>query len=77
VEVLKNMYASVIQNLELTKFQRAQEEPIIEIIDEPILPLQVESLGKIKGSLIGALLLMFLTLAYYWFSFSEKEDISK
>jgi uncharacterized protein involved in exopolysaccharide biosynthesis len=77
VEVLKNMYASVIQNLELTKFQRAQEEPIIEIIDEPILPLQVESLGKIKGALIGALLLMFITLAYYWFSFSNKKTSQK
>jgi uncharacterized protein involved in exopolysaccharide biosynthesis len=77
VEVLKNMYASVIQNLELTKFQRAQEEPIIEIIDEPILPLQVESLGKIKGALIGAFLLMFITLAYYWFSFSNKKTSQK
>jgi uncharacterized protein involved in exopolysaccharide biosynthesis len=73
VEVLKNMYASVIQNLELTKFQRAQEEPIIEIIDEPIMPLQVESLGKIKGVLVGAILLMFISLAYHWFSFSNKK----
>jgi hypothetical protein len=39
VEVLKTMYGNIIQNLEMTKFQRSQEEPIIEIIDEPILPL--------------------------------------
>lgn len=52
VEVLKNMYANVIQNLEMTKFQRAQEEPIIEIIDEPILPLEVEKFGKVKGVVI-------------------------
>ena len=45
VEVLKTMYGNVIQNLEMTKFQRAQEEPIIEIIDEPILPLQIKNIS--------------------------------
>lgn len=60
VEVLKTMYANVIQNLEMTKFQRAQEEPIIEIIDEPILPLHMDSIGSIKGIFIGVFLLCFL-----------------
>jgi uncharacterized protein involved in exopolysaccharide biosynthesis len=53
VEVLKSMYANVIQNLEMTKIQRAQEEPIIEIIDEPILPLKVEKFGLLKGIVLG------------------------
>jgi uncharacterized protein involved in exopolysaccharide biosynthesis len=60
VEVLKSMYANVIQNLEMTKFQRAQEEPIIEIIDEPILPLDVNKFGKVKGVMIFGLLLGFI-----------------
>ena len=60
VEVLKTMYANVIQNLEMTKFQREQEEPIIEIIDEPILPLDKFQFGKLKGLLIGAFLSIFL-----------------
>jgi uncharacterized protein involved in exopolysaccharide biosynthesis len=47
------MYANVIQNLEMTKIQRAQEEPIIEIIDEPILPLKVEKFGLLKGIVLG------------------------
>lgn len=55
VEVLKSMYANVIQNLEMTKFQRAQEEPIIEIIDEPILPLEKKQFGKLTGLLIGGI----------------------
>ena len=46
VEVLKTMYANVIQNLEMTKFQRAQEEPIIEIIDDPILPLNIKFFSR-------------------------------
>jgi uncharacterized protein involved in exopolysaccharide biosynthesis len=49
VEVLKSMYANVIQNLEVTKIQRAQEEPIIEIIDEPILPLNKNQFSVFKA----------------------------
>jgi uncharacterized protein involved in exopolysaccharide biosynthesis len=64
VEVLKTMYGNIIQNLEMTKFQRSQEEPIIEIIDEPILPLKVEKFGKAKGILIGGFLTGFLILGF-------------
>ncbi len=62
VEVLKSMYANVIQNLEMTKFQRAQEEPIIEIIDEPILPLSMEKFGKLKGIFLGGILSGFFLI---------------
>ncbi len=62
VEVLKTIYGNIIQNLEMTKFQRSQEEPIIEIIDEPILPLKIEKIGKAKGTLIGGFLTGFLLL---------------
>ncbi len=70
VEVLKSMYANVIQNLEMTKFQRAQEEPIIEIIDEPILPLEIKKFGKfmgiaVYGFLFGLIYLVFLILKKY------------
>jgi hypothetical protein len=64
VEVLKTMYGNIIQNLEMTKFQRSQEEPIIEIIDEPILPLKVEKFGKAKGIMIGGFLTGFLLLGF-------------
>jgi Chain length determinant protein len=62
VEVLKSMYANVIQNLEITKIQRAQEEPIIEIIDEPILPLKKDKIGIAKGVIFGSVTLTFLFL---------------
>lgn len=60
VEVLKSMYANVIQNLEMTKFQRAQEEPIIEIIDEPILPLKSEKFGKVKSIFVFSFVIEIL-----------------
>jgi uncharacterized protein involved in exopolysaccharide biosynthesis len=70
VEVLKTMYGNIIQNLEMTKFQRAQEEPIIEIIDEPILPLEVKKFGKVKGVVVygflfGLIYLVFLIVKKY------------
>jgi hypothetical protein len=65
VDVLKNMYASVIQNLEVTKIQREQEEPIIEIIDDPILPLKVDTLGKFKATVIFFIIFTFLTILIF------------
>jgi len=64
VEVLRGMYGSIIQNLEMTKIQRAQEEPIIELIDEPILPLAIEKFGKTRGVLIGGFLIGFLLILW-------------
>ncbi len=60
VEVLKTMYGNIIQNLEMTKFQRSQEEPIIEIIDEPILPLSKDKVGTVKGIILSLFLFEFL-----------------
>jgi hypothetical protein len=34
--------------------QIAQEEPIIEIIDAPILPLNVDKIGKVFGIILGS-----------------------
>jgi hypothetical protein len=64
VEVLKTMYGNIIQNLEMTKFQRSQEEPIIEIIDEPILPLKIDKFGIAKGILIWGLMAGFFLFAF-------------
>ena len=64
VEVLKTMYGNIIQNLEMTKFQRSQEEPIIEIIDEPILPLSLEKFGKAKGIILGGFVAGFLIFGW-------------
>jgi uncharacterized protein involved in exopolysaccharide biosynthesis len=62
VEVLKSMYANVIQNLEVTKIQRAQEEPIIEIIDEPLLPLKIQIFGKLKAIVLFFVFFSFLSV---------------
>jgi uncharacterized protein involved in exopolysaccharide biosynthesis len=67
VEVLKSMYANVIQNLEVTKIQRAQEEPIIEIIDEPIVPLNMTKKSPILYFMLGFISIICLMISYYIF----------
>ena len=66
VEVLKTMYGNIIQNLEMTKFQRSQEEPIIEIIDEPILPLRVDQLNILIAMVSGSILCLIFLNTILW-----------
>jgi len=61
------MYGEVIKNLELSKISMAQETPVIQIVDKPILPLEKKRFGKLMGLVIGGiaggfLYVMFLML---------------
>jgi hypothetical protein len=60
VQMLTAMYGDIVKNLEITRFTKSQEEPIIEIIDEPILPLDKVQFGKLKGIVLGGFLAAFL-----------------
>ncbi|MBO9731736.1 MAG: lipopolysaccharide biosynthesis protein [Chitinophaga sp.] len=51
--VLQTMYGEVVKNLEFTKISMAQETPVIQIVDTPILPLEKVKLGKLKGLIFG------------------------
>lgn len=61
--MLQTVYAEVIKNLELSRMTMAQETPVIQIVDAPILPLEKVKFGKLKGLIIGGLLLGFLVTA--------------
>ena len=60
VQMLTALYGDIVKNLEITRFSKSQEEPIIEIIDEPIMPLEKTQFGKLKGLMIGGFLAGFL-----------------
>jgi uncharacterized protein involved in exopolysaccharide biosynthesis len=60
--VLQTMYTEVIKNLELSKMTMAQETPIMQIIDKPMLPLEKDRLGKLKAMIIGGFILSFLAV---------------
>ncbi len=58
------VYAEVLKNLETLKLDMARETPIVQMIDEPRMPLKKVKLGKAKGIIFGGLLGGFLIIAY-------------
>lgn len=53
----------LVKNLEIAKMSLLQETPLIQIIDTPILPLEKEKFGKLKGFIFGALIGVLLMVS--------------
>lgn len=53
VQANSAIYGEVVKNLELAKMSLRQDAPLIQIIDQPVLPLDVTKIGKLKGLIIG------------------------
>lgn len=54
----------LVKNLELAKLALRRETPLIQVIDKPILPLEKDKVGKLKGLVLGGILAGFLTVLY-------------
>ena len=67
VEVLNVMYLEIVKNLELSKITLLNQTPIINIIDEPILPLDEDKKSKTLAGLLGGFLGGFLSLSFFIF----------
>ena len=67
VQVLNTMYLEIIKNRELSKITLLNSTPIINIIDQPILPLEETNISEILAGLIGFVLGGFLSLSYFVF----------
>ncbi len=65
VQILNVMYGEAVKNLELSKVTLLNQTPLIQIIDSPILPLQVVEISMLKGIFFGAFI--GLALAFFWF----------
>lgn len=52
-EVNKSILSELIKNLEVSKINLKREEPLIQIIDYPILPLEKKQYSKIRYAVIG------------------------
>jgi len=71
VEANGAMLTELVKNLELAKISLRKETPLIQVIDSPILPLEQEKIGKLKGLIIGGILggiltIITLSLARYY-----------
>ena len=63
-EANKAILSQLLQNLELAKMSLMQEQPLVQVVDQPVYPLPVERLGKMKGVIIGGFLFGFFTLLF-------------
>jgi hypothetical protein len=52
----------LVKQSELAKVTLRKDTPLIQVIDEPILPLKKEKFGKAKGIVMGGFLAGFLTV---------------
>jgi hypothetical protein len=62
VQMLGSLYGELVKNLEFAKLTLMREEPLVQIIDQPILPLPKARLGKLKAMVLGGFLFGFLSL---------------
>jgi uncharacterized protein involved in exopolysaccharide biosynthesis len=62
VQMLGTLYGELVKNLEFAKLTLMREEPLVQIIDQPILPLPKARLGKLKAMVMGGFLFGFLGL---------------
>ena len=64
IEILNVMYSLALKNLEMAKMTMTEKQPVFQVIDEPILPLQKNKRSKIKFAIGFSLLFFFLGAGY-------------
>ena len=62
VQANSAIFSELIKQTEMAKVTLRKETPLIQVIDQPILPLPKEKFGKAKGIILGAILAGFLTI---------------
>jgi uncharacterized protein involved in exopolysaccharide biosynthesis len=72
IEMLSLMYAEVVKNLEMAKFNLDNQTPVLQIIDSPTYPLPKMVASKIKFSLLGGMLAFGITLMALFIRLSNK-----
>lgn len=56
VEILNVMYAEIIKNLEISKFTLINNKPLLNIIDRPVLPLEINELSPVLAFILFGVL---------------------
>lgn len=64
VQANSAILTEIVKNLELAKIALRKETPLIQIIDSPKLPLEMEKLGKRKGLTYGCIIATFIVIPF-------------
>jgi hypothetical protein len=64
VQASAAVYQEIVKNLELAKVTFRREKPLIQVIDEPVLPLKKDKLGKLTGLILGGILSSVLSIFF-------------
>ncbi|MFA6086654.1 lipopolysaccharide biosynthesis protein [Mucilaginibacter sp.] len=73
VQANQAILTELVKNLEISKVSLRRETPLIQIIDKPILPLEKNRLGIVKGIILGGFLFGFLFTLYLVISKAIKD----
>ena len=70
VEMLNLMYAEVLKNMEIAKFNLESQTPMLQLVDVPTYPLTMVKASKILYTLVGGILMavsgfLFLLVKHY------------
>ncbi len=55
------IYTEVVKNLEIAKMTYRREMPLIQVVDKPVLPLEMDSYNKFKSAILMLLFFSLLT----------------
>ncbi|GAA3994864.1 lipopolysaccharide biosynthesis protein [Mucilaginibacter dorajii] len=61
VQTSTQVYGEILKNLELAKISLMQDKPLIQVIDKPVIPLEIDRVSKAAGIIIGFILMGFFT----------------
>ena len=63
-ETNKAILAEIVKNLEMSKIALRKETPLIQVIDNPVFPLEKTELGVVKGIIFGFFIFVVLMIFY-------------
>lgn len=63
-ETNKAVLSELLKNLEMSKISLLKETPLIQVVDEPIMPLFKQRVGKAQGIIMGGFLFGFLIVGF-------------
>lgn len=69
VEMNKAILEELVKQLEIARINLRRETPLIQVIDNPVLPLEKIKLGKFKGLVVGGFLGFLISFIYISFQF--------